>query len=87
MKISRNKNVAWQIVDGQVLIVTSSDSTLHMLNSIGTKIWELIDRKRTIEELSELICDEFEVEKEKALKEVTEFVKELSNKGIVVIDK
>ena len=88
MNIIRNKDIAWQTVEGQVLIVTPDNSTIHILNSTGSEIWGFLEKtKRSIEEIVSYVCDEFEVEKERAFEEVSKFIAELSDKGIILVEE
>lgn len=86
-KISHKRNLAWRIIDGEAIIVTSKDSSIHSLNRVGTRIWELCDGKRTAGDISKIISEEFEVTSEKAFKDIEEFLGALSSKGIVTVRK
>lgn len=85
--ISRSSKTAWQVIDEKALIVTPANSTLHMLNSTGTRIWELLENRTKMEDIVNRICSEFEVEEEKASEEVSKFIAELLNKGIVLLEE
>lgn len=84
--ISRNSKTAWQTIDEKTLIVTPTTSTLHVLNRTGTRVWELLEKRAKMEEIVNKICTEFEVEEERAKKGIFKFIKELSDKGVVIIE-
>lgn len=81
--IIKSKKIASRVIKGETFIVTPFDSTLHMLNPLGTKIWQLLDERNTIEEIVTKICEEYEVSKEEARKDIQEFVDELKKKKII----
>ena len=51
--------------------------TLYSLNELGARIFQLVDGKRTLRQLSFLIAEEFELPLSEALDEVGSFVEKL----------
>jgi len=86
MQIKHNENIAWRIIDGQAYIVTVNDSKLHLLNEIGTRIWQLIERKIDFEELLKKLISEYDIELEKLRADLKEFIEELNSKGLIKIE-
>ena len=85
-KISRQKDVAWRMIEGEAVIITPSDSTMHTLNETGTRIWELIDGARSLGEVAEALQAEFEVDEKKAREDTLWFAECLAKKGLVETD-
>ena len=56
---------------------------LRGLNPVGSRVWELIDGRRSVEEIIEVIVQEFEVVPAEAGEDVRRFVQELLDKGLV----
>lgn len=77
--VSRNKNVAWRIIEGEAILVSAEESMLHSLDEVGTRIWELSDGTNTVRAIVNSICDEFEVDHQQAEADVIEFVNNLSS--------
>jgi len=82
-KIQRQKDVAWRMIDGEAVIITPADSTMHTLNDVGTRIWELMTGKRSLKEVSQVLCAEFDVDESRAEKDTIWFVECLAKKGLV----
>lgn len=82
-RIQRQKNVAWRLIDGEAVIITPADSTMHSLNETGTRIWELLGQNQTVAQVAERIREEFDVTPEVAQKDTLWFVQCLSKKGLV----
>ena len=76
---TRNKDVAWRVIDGEAILISAEDSMLHSLDEVGTRIWELSDGTNTIRAIVGSICEEFEVEEPQAQNDVVEFVTNLSS--------
>lgn len=82
-KVQRQKEVAWRLIDGEAVIITPEDSTMHSLNDSGTRIWELITGNRSLREVADVINTEFEVGLDRAQKDTLWFVDCLAKKGLV----
>jgi hypothetical protein len=82
-KLQRQKDVAWRMIDGEAVIITPADSTMHTLNDVGTRIWELLTGTRSLREVAGVLCTEFEVDKDRAEKDTLWFAECLSKKGLI----
>ena len=54
------------------------------MNAVGTTIWERIDGQVSVDALARAVSDEFDVSPADAAADVVEFVRLLSEKGLVV---
>jgi hypothetical protein len=81
--VQRLKEVAWRLIEGEAVIITPADSTMHSLNDTGTRIWELINGDRTLREVASVISSEFDVEADRAQKDTIWFAECLAKKGLV----
>lgn len=84
--ITRSKEIAARMLDGEMMIMSARDSTLFSLNELGTIIWQAADGETTLQEIVERkICPEFDIEPEEAAKDAESFVRELASHGILVL--
>ena len=74
---------ASRIIDGEVLIVQSDEGFVSVLNDVGTLVWELCDGTRTVADIIEAVCREYDVTEETARTDTLEFLRELDEKGLV----
>ena len=81
--LQRQHEVAWRLIDGEAVVITPVDSTMHSLNDTGTRIWEAIDGQRSLKEVAQLLATEFEVDRDRAQKDTLWFVECLAKKGLV----
>ncbi len=81
--IQRQHEVAWRLIDGEAVVITPVDSTMHSLNDTGTRIWEAIDGQRSLKEVAQVLAAEFEVDRDRAQKDTLWFVECLAKKGLV----
>jgi len=81
--VKRQKDVAWRMIDGEAVIITPVDSTMHSLNDVGTRIWELLTGDRSLKEVAVMLLAEFDVDKDRAEKDTLWFAECLAKKGLV----
>ncbi len=79
-KVTRDENVAWRIIGDEAVLLSAEDSSVHSLDAVGTRIWELCDGEKTVSEIVDQVVSEFEVDRETAEKDVVEFIEELMQK-------
>lgn len=84
--ITRDPDAAWRVFEDGAVIVSPTESVMHSLNQVGTRIWELADGTLTLTEILDMVVDEFEVDRAQAEKDITEFCQVLSDKGMITIE-
>ena len=74
--LRQSERTACRIIDGKAVVITIDQNQLHVLNAVGTRVWELADG-RSFEQVVAGIVREFEVEPERARVDVRSFVEQL----------
>jgi len=82
-KFRRSPDLPFRVVDEEVVIVSPNKGEVTVLNETAAKIWQLLDGKRTLKQIADILTDEFEVEREKAYADCLNLLKELEQKGFV----
>lgn len=77
--------MAWQVVDGEMVLLDVDGRELLGLNEVGARIWELADGTRTVAEIAAVVEREFEVGIEEAAADVRSFVDEMVSKGALTL--
>jgi hypothetical protein len=72
------------VVDGEALLIHLPSGEYFSLDSVGTLIWQNIDGSRTIEDLAELVLDEYDVDREKVVADVLRLVEQLAGEGLLL---
>lgn len=83
MIVAKAPTTAWRIIEGEAVILSMETKVLRGLNPLGSRVWELIDGKRSMDEIVGQIVREFDVETRQADEDVRRFVQELLDKGLV----
>ena len=77
-------NVAWQIVDGEAIIVDLASGNTIGLNSTGTFLWSQIDGGRDDSSIAAALASEFDVSLETAEADTREFLETMHGSALVV---
>ncbi len=86
--IARNPRVAARSLDGEMMIMSSRDSTLFTLNKTATLLWEFADGKTPLSKIvTEQICTEFDVPDSQALLDAESLVRELASHEILQVSE
>ena len=71
-------------VDGELVMLDPATSRYFGLADTGMRIWNLLEEPRSVEALTGVLVEEYEVEPDVCATEVAEFVAELEHAGLVV---
>ena len=72
---------------GEQLVMINAETGDYMgLNEVGTRVWEMIETPRELDEVCALLEQEFEVAPEPCRTEVKEFLDELAGHGAVKLE-
>jgi hypothetical protein len=81
----QNPKAAWRVYDGEAVIVSPEDSTLHTLNAVGTVIWEAADGRTAMEAIVARVIEAFEVDRATAARDAAAFVDSLCRRGLLTV--
>ena len=72
---------AWREADGEAVVVLPDKGQFKVLNEVGARVWALADGTRSVSQIAQAICAEYEVTPDIALRDVRAFIEALVNKG------
>ena len=76
-------STASRLITGEAVILSLDTKVLRGLNAVGSRVWELIDGQRTVDEIVDVIVAEFEVSRTAAAADLDAFMRQLIDKGLV----
>jgi hypothetical protein len=80
----RDPRLPFQEIQGQAVVVVPSRRELHELDETATFLWAALAKDRSVADLVDALCGEFEVDGPTAEADVREFLSSLEKKGLVV---
>jgi hypothetical protein len=80
--LRKNKDMVTRVIDNETILVpiykTSDEiNCIYTLNKVGSRLWELIDGKKTLGEIKKQVLKEFDTNPEEVNKEMQKFLKDL----------
>jgi len=81
--VRRGERLAARKVGGEMVILSADDSSLVVLNEVGTAIWEAADGATTLQAIADRVSAVYDVDVETARRDVDDFVRALAHAGIV----
>ena len=73
----------WRSVDGEVIALDAVKSEYLAVAGSGAILWEALARGTTEAELRELLCSRYDVEPERAERDIARFLDELRRAGLL----
>lgn len=86
--IARSSAIAARLLGGEMMVMSTADSTFFTLNEVASAIWQAADGRTPLSEIiAGKICQEFDVNPEQAQRGAARFVDELSQHGILLVSE
>ena len=82
----RSDKTASRVIDNEAVIVIPQEGLVRILNEVGSRIWQLSDGKCTVGKIINIISSEFNVPEEEAKEDTENFIKELKNKEMMILN-
>ena len=85
--IKRTADVVFQNLDGKdgAVLLHLGSGQYHSLNPVGARIWEILEKPMSEEQLTRQIVAEFEASDDMVAQDVTSFLKELVDRKLVEV--
>jgi hypothetical protein len=85
---TKDKDIVTRNIAGETIIVPVRSNvgdlnSIYTLNEVGTTIWELIDGKKDVKKIIEMIYSEYEISAEEAERDVIEFIEQLKEAEMI----
>ncbi len=82
----RNPDIVYREIAGEFILVpihhqAGEADSIYVLNETGTRIWELVDGKRTLANIAEMITAEFDADDKTVSDDLLEYVGEMVTSG------
>ena len=81
--LTRNPDAAYRIYGGQATVVLPARAEVHVINEIGSTVWERIDGMKTLGRILDDLLSDYDIERARAEADLLEFVASLHNQGMV----
>jgi Coenzyme PQQ synthesis protein D (PqqD) len=85
----RSDSVVSRVIAGETLVVPIRGSvgdlaSIYSLNAVGSTIWQALEKPKAVEELAQVVEEEYEVRSDQAQQDVLKFLEEMRSNSLVV---
>ena len=88
MEYKVKENISWRKIGDEVLILdTRYQKKSHALNPVAAYIWESINEGADYQKVLTGILEEFEIEENQAKNDFNEFLQELAECELLILNK
>jgi len=86
-KVTFADTVFAQEVDGEMVLLDMNSENYFGLDAVGTDIWQAMQEKETLQNVLEVLLEQYEVEEGVLKKDLLTFVDKLQESGLVKVEK
>lgn len=83
MKIYYSKNISWQLIDNQILIIDEISKKEFVLKEIGKEFWILIKSHHLFKEIVKILSERYNVANDIIISDMKEFTDDLISKKLL----
>jgi len=84
-KITFADTVFAQEVDGEMVLLDMESENYFGLDEVGTAIWQAMQEKETLQEVLDILMEQYEVEAEVLERDLSDFIGKLLESGLVEV--
>lgn len=84
LELKRSEDYVFNEVDGELVMMNIETGSYASMNETGKSIWEALEGTQTVETVLNGLTKEYDITFEQAQKEVTPFLIQLQEKGIII---
>lgn len=81
--ISKKTGFITADLDGEKAMMSVEEGKYYGLNSVGSRIWELLDRPITVEDLVEKLMQEYQVDEDTCFREISIFLNKMGQERLI----
>lgn len=83
--VSRHDDTFGRTIQDMDIVIQTGRSELHTFNTVGARVWELIDGHRTVADIVAVIVADYDVAQATAETDVLELLGRLQEKQLITV--
>jgi hypothetical protein len=85
-QVTVSESAAWQMVDGQVVMLDLESEHYYRLDAVGSRMWELLCECGEVETVHSRLRDEYDVDPSVLRRDLDGFVAQLATTGVLRVE-
>jgi hypothetical protein len=83
MRLIQSEDIIWRRIGDEIVVIKDDGLATHVMNNTAAFIWEMCDGKSGIDEITESLCERFDVSFQEAGTDVREIIEKLMQLGLI----
>ena len=83
--ITRNEDIAFGVMDGEIVMMNVEVGNYYNLGRTGSDIWNMLENPVTVEALLQELLEKYRVSREQCENEVVGFLNQLYKEGLIKV--
>ena len=83
--VRRNPKLAWREIEGDIVIISPEDSSVHELNETAGLFWRYADGQKDLEEIAASLAAMYDAPMDTIRSDIEELVADLSSKNLLLV--
>jgi len=84
-RVVGDTGIVFNEMDGETIMMSIENGEYYGLNSIGSRIWKLLESPRTASEICDSLLPDYDVTRDQCAQDVLLFLNKMAEKGVVRI--
>lgn len=81
--VQRDPDQEFSMIDDEVVMLSLKNGEYYALNSVASRIWEIIEERKTVDQITEILMEEFEVDHATCLHDTLECLADFRQKELI----
>jgi Coenzyme PQQ synthesis protein D (PqqD) len=77
------KDQVWCALGEESAILNMSNSVYYGMNAVGTRVWNLLQQPKTVQEIRDAIIDEYDVAPEQCDRDLLQLLEQMKAEGLI----
>jgi hypothetical protein len=85
-KVTISPDALYEDLDGKIVILNFQKERYYTLDEVGSDMWKLFSEKNNTEEVLNQLLEDYDVDEEKLINDLSQLISKLSESGLVTIN-
>jgi hypothetical protein len=81
--VQRDPEQEFSMIDDEVVMLSLKNGEYYALNSVASRIWEIIEERKAVKEITDVLMEEFEVDDATCLQDTLECLYDFREKELI----
>lgn len=85
--VTASENQVSSVLGEEEVILNLENGMYYGLNPVGARVWQLIQEPRSVDDICNVLLDEFDVERQQLYQDVVALLQELKQEQLIQIEE